>query len=56
MINITEVEIKDGVITHPAFNLPTSELSLRPQTSRGVAGWSLLLSMRPEDVVPVAER
>ena len=42
IINITEVEIKDGVITHPAFNLPTSELS-QDRKRQELADWSLLL-------------
>ena len=54
IINITEVEIKDGVITHPAFNLPTSELS-QDRKRQELADGYYYLGMRPEDVVPVAE-
>ena len=54
IINITEVEIKDGVITHPAFNLPTSELS-QDRKRQELADGHYYLGMRPEDVVPVAE-
>lgn len=54
IINITEVEIKDGVITHPSFNLPTSELS-QDRKRQELADGHYYLGMRPEDVVPVAE-
>ena len=54
IINITEVEIKDGVVTHPAFNLPTSELS-QDRKRQELADGHYYLGMRPEDVVPVAE-
>ena len=54
IINITEVEIKDGVITHPSFNLPTSELS-QDRKRQELADGHYYLGMRPEDVVPVSE-
>ena len=54
IINITEVEIKDGVITHPSFNLPTSELS-QDRKRQELADGHYYLGMRPEDVVPAAE-
>ena len=54
IINITEVEIKDGVITHPSFNLSTSELS-QDRKRQELADGHYYLGMRPEDVVPAAE-
>ena len=54
IINITEVEIKDGVITHPSFNLPTSELS-QDRKRQELADGHYYLGMRPEDVVPATE-
>ena len=54
IINITEVEIKDGVITHPSFNIPTSELS-QDRKRQELADGHYYLGMRPEDVVPSSE-
>ena len=54
IINITEVEIKDGVITHPSFNIPTSELS-QDRKRQELSDGHYYLGMRPEDVVPVTE-
>ena len=54
IINITEVEIKDGVITHPSFSLPTSELS-QDRKRQELADGHYYLGMRPEDVVPSSE-
>ena len=51
IINILEVEVKDGVITHPSFTLQASELvesRLRKELEQG----HYYLGLRPEDLVP----
>ena len=51
IINISEVDVKDGVITHPAFTLQASELvetRFRKQLENG----HYYLGLRPEDLVP----
>ena len=51
IINISEVDVKDGVIHHPAFTLQASELvetRFRKQLENG----HYYLGLRPEDLVP----
>ena len=51
IINILEVEVKDGVITHPSFTLQASELvesRFRKELEQGYYS----LGLRPEDLVP----
>ena len=51
IINILEVEVKDGVITHPSFTLQVSELvesRFRKELEQG----HYSLGLRPEDLVP----
>ena len=51
IINISEVDVKDGVITHPAFTLQASELvesRFRKELEQG----HYSLGLRPEDLVP----
>ena len=51
IINISEVEVKDGLITHPAFILQASELvesRFRKELEQG----HYSLGLRPEDLVP----
>ena len=51
IINISEVEVKDGVITHPSFTLQASELvesRFRKELEQG----HYSLGLRPEDLVP----
>ena len=51
IINISEVEVKDSVITHPSFTLQASELvesRFRKELEQG----HYYLGLRPEDLVP----
>ena len=51
IINILEVEVKDGVITHPSFTLQANELvesRFRKELEQG----HYSLGLRPEDLVP----
>ena len=51
IINISEVEVKDGVIPHPSFTLQASELvesRFRKELEQG----HYSLGLRPEDLVP----
>ena len=51
IINILDVEVKDGVITHPSFTLQVSELvesRFRKELEQG----HYSLGLRPEDLVP----
>ena len=51
IINISEVDVKDGVITHPSFTLQVSELvesRFRKELEQG----HYSLGLRPEDLVP----
>ena len=51
IINILEVEVKDGVISHPSFTLQASELvesRFRKELEQG----HYSLGLRPEDLVP----
>ena len=51
IINILEVEVKDGVITHPSFTVQASELvesRFRKELEQG----HYSLGLRPEDLVP----
>ena len=51
IINISEVDVKDGVIHHPAFTLQASELvesRFRKELEQG----HYSLGLRPEDLVP----
>ena len=51
IINILELEVKDGVITHPSFTLQVSELvesRFRKELEQG----HYSLGLRPEDLVP----
>ena len=51
IINILEVEVKDGVINHPSFTLQVSELvesRFRKELEQG----HYSLGLRPEDLVP----
>ena len=51
IINISEVEVKDGVIHHPSFTLSASELvesRFRKELEQG----HYSLGLRPEDLVP----
>lgn len=54
IINITNVEIKDGVITHPVFNLPVSEL-VPDRIRKELVDGEYHLGMRPEDLVPAEQ-
>ena len=51
IINISEVEVKDGVITHPAFTLQASEL-VESRFRKGLENGHYYLGLRPEDLVP----
>ena len=51
IINISEVEVKDGVITHPAFTLQASEL-VDSRFRKGLENGHYYLGLRPEDLVP----
>lgn len=51
IINISEVDVKDGVIHHPAFTLQASEL-VESRFRKGVENGHYYLGLRPEDLVP----
>ena len=51
IINISEVEVKDGVIHHPAFTVPASEL-VESRFRKGLENGHYYLGLRPEDLVP----
>ena len=51
IINISEVDVKDGVIHHPAFTLPASEL-VESRFRKGLEQGHYYLGLRPEDLVP----
>ena len=51
IINISAVDVKDGVITHPAFNLQASEL-VESRFRKGLENGHYYLGLRPEDLVP----
>ena len=51
IINISEVEVKDGVIYHPAFTLPASEL-VESRFRKELENGHYYLGLRPEDLVP----
>ncbi len=51
IINILEVEVKDGVITHPSFTLQASEL-VESRFRKGLENGHYYLGLRPEDLVP----
>ena len=51
IINISEVDVKDGVITHPAFTLQASEL-VESRFRKGLENGHYYLGLRPEDLVP----
>lgn len=51
IINISEVEVKDGVITHPSFTLQASEL-VKSRFRKGLENGHYYLGLRPEDLVP----
>ena len=51
IINISEVEVKDGVITHPSFTLQVSEL-VESRFRKGLEQGHYSLGLRPEDLVP----
>ena len=51
IINISEVEVKDGVIHHPSFTLPASEL-VESRFRKGLENGHYYLGLRPEDLVP----
>ena len=51
IINISEVEVKDGVITHPSFTLQASEL-VESRFRKGLENGHYYLGLRPEDLVP----
>ena len=51
IINISEVEVKDGVIHHPSFTLQTSEL-VESRFRKGLENGHYYLGLRPEDLVP----
>ncbi|MBF0992622.1 MAG: ABC transporter ATP-binding protein [Granulicatella sp.] len=51
IINISEVEVKDGLITHPAFILQASEL-VESRFRKGLENGHYYLGLRPEDLVP----
>ena len=51
IINISEVEVKDGVIHHPSFTLQVSEL-VESRFRKGLENGHYYLGLRPEDLVP----
>ena len=51
IINISEVEVKDGVIHHPSFTLSASEL-VESRFRKGLENGHYYLGLRPEDLVP----
>lgn len=51
IINISEVDVKDGVIHHPAFTLQASEL-VESRFRKGLENGHYYLGLRPEDLVP----
>ena len=51
IINISEVEVKDGVITHPSFTLQASEL-VESRFRKELENGHYYLGLRPEDLVP----
>ena len=51
IINISEVEVKDGVIHHPAFTVQVSEL-VESRFRKGLENGHYYLGLRPEDLVP----
>ena len=51
IINISEVDVKDGVITHPAFTLQAGEL-VESRFRKGLENGHYYLGLRPEDLVP----
>ncbi len=51
IINISEVEVKDGVITHPAFTLQAGEL-VESRFRKELENGHYYLGLRPEDLVP----
>ena len=51
IINILEVEVKDGVITHPSFTLQASEL-VESRFRKDLENGHYYLGLRPEDLVP----
>ena len=51
IINISEVEVKDGVIHHPSFTLQASEL-VESRFRKGLENGHYYLGLRPEDLVP----
>ena len=51
IINISEVDVKDGVIHHPAFTLQASEL-VESRFRKGLEEGHYYLGLRPEDLVP----
>ncbi len=51
IINISEVEVKDGVITHPSFTLQAGEL-VESRFRKGLENGHYYLGLRPEDLVP----
>lgn len=51
IINISEVDVKDGVISHPSFTLQVSEL-VESRFRKGLENGHYYLGLRPEDLVP----
>ena len=51
IINISEVDVKDGVIHHPAFTLQASEL-VESRFRKDLEQGHYYLGLRPEDLVP----
>ena len=51
IINISEVEVKDGVIHHPSFTLQASEL-VESRFRKDLENGHYYLGLRPEDLVP----
>ena len=51
IINISEVDVKDGVIHHPSFTLQASEL-VESRFRKGLENGHYYLGLRPEDLVP----
>ena len=51
IINISEVEVKDGVIPHPSFTLSASEL-VESRFRKELENGHYYLGLRPEDLVP----
>ena len=51
IINISEVDVKDGVIHHPAFTLQASEL-VESRFRKELENGHYYLGLRPEDLVP----